>query len=175
MGVYFSDAQQTRAAHLINFASLSNNTRRTLAGSTNNNELLLCDFGDYNKQESSSILVIVGFVHGKNDANNFCTLNFKYNGGYDGSTYVVSSGTSSDYPTMTYTATPSLNGSKHVLISGQILNHTGTGNQKMIATYRSADGGSDRPFPLVNPNASDDSAMENSMQGSRINIWEILL
>ena len=31
MGVYFSDAQQTRAGHLVNFAKLSNNTRRTLA------------------------------------------------------------------------------------------------------------------------------------------------
>ena len=56
MGIYFSDAQQTRAAHLINFASLKYQTRRTLSGSVSNQEMLLCDFGDYNKQESGSVL-----------------------------------------------------------------------------------------------------------------------
>ena len=175
MAIYFSDEAQTRAAHLVNFASLSNQTRRTLAGSVSNNEMLLCDFGNYDKKQSGSILVCVGFVYGKNDANEFCTLNFKIGASYDGSYIMQSGGTGSDYPTLTYTATPGLNGSKHVLITGQILSHTTTGAQKITATYRSADGGSDRPFPLVNPNATDDNAMENSMQGSRVNIWEILL
>ena len=54
MAIYFSDEAQTRAAHIVNFASLSNNTRRSLSNSTSNNELLLCDFGDYNKKESGS-------------------------------------------------------------------------------------------------------------------------
>ena len=175
MAIYFSDEAQTRAAHIVNFASLSNNTRRSLSNSTSNNELLLCDFGDYNKKESGSTLVIVGFVFGKNDSSTYVTFNLKAGATYDGSYIVQSGGTGSDYPSLTMTYGGTTNGSKHILISGIIENHTTTGAQKITTTYRSADGGNDRPFPLVNPNASDSGALENSMQGSRINIWEILL
>ena len=176
MAIYFSDGAQTRVGHLVNFSSLSNKVRRTLAGSVSNNEMLLCDFGNYNKQESGSILVFEGFVCGKNDANQYVTFNLKIGASYDGSSYVMQSGgTGSTTPTMTMTYGGTTNGSKHVLISGIIENHTTTGAQKITTTYRSADGGNDRPFPLVNPNASDSGALENSMQGSRINIWEILL
>ena len=62
MAIYFSDEAQTRAGHLVNFASLKDTTRRTLSGSTSNNEMLLCDFGNYDKKESGSILVFAGFV-----------------------------------------------------------------------------------------------------------------
>ena len=176
MAVYFSDEAQTRAGHLVNFASLGNQTRRSLSGSVSNQELLLVDFGNYDKKESGSILVCVGFVHGKNDSNEYVTFNLKIGASYDGSSYVMQSGgTGSTTPTMTMTYGGATNGSKHVLISGIIENHTTTGAQKITTTYRSADGGNDRPFPLVNPNASDSGALENSMQGSRINICEILL
>ena len=177
MGVYFSDAQQTRAGHLVNFAKLSNNTRRTLAGSVSNNEMVLCDFGNYNKQESGSILVISGFVSGKNDSNQFCTLNFKIGTSYDGNYITTGGGTGSSTPSGIYTATPSLNGLKHVKFTGIIENHTTTGAQKIITTYRSADGGNDKPFPLVNPTSTDNSALEGNpgMNGSRCNIWEVLL
>ena len=176
MAIYFNNGTdaQTRAAHIVNFASLSNNTRRSLANSVSNNELLLCDFGDYNKKESGSTLVIVGFVLGKNDSSEYVTFNFKAGATYDGSYIVQSGGTSSDYPSLTMTYGGTTNGMKHVLINTQITGHTTTGNTKLIATYRSADGGGDRPFPLVNPNGSDDGALENGMQGSRINIWEVL-
>ena len=175
MAIYFSDEAQTRAAHIVNFASLSNNTRRSLSNSTSNNELLLCDFGDYNKKESGSTLVIVGFVLGKNDSSTYVTFNLKAGATYDGSYIVQSGGTGSDYPSLTMTYGGTTNGMKHVLINTTISGHTTTGNSKIIATYRSADGGGDRPFPLVNPNGSDDGALENGMQGSRINIWEVLL
>ena len=176
MSIYFSDEAQTRAGHLVNFASLGNQTRRSLSGSVSNQELLLVDFGNYDKKQSGSILVCVGFVHGKNDSNQYVTFNLKIGASYDGSSYVMQSGgTGSTTPTMTMTYGGETNGSKHVLISGIISGHTTTGSQKITTTYRSADGGSDRPFPLVNPNSSDSGALENSMQGSRINIWEILL
>ena len=176
MGVYFSDAQQTRAGHLVNFAKLSNNTRRTLAGSVSNNEMVLCDFGNYNKQESGSILVISGFVSGKNDYNQFCTLNFKIGTSYDGNYITTGGGTGSDYPSLAYTYGGETNGSKHVTIHTTISGHTTTGAQKMIATYRSADGGSDRPFPLLNPNSQDSGALEGNpgMNGSTILVWEVL-
>ena len=41
MGISFTDALQTRAAHLVNFASLKYQTRRTLSGSVSNQEMLL--------------------------------------------------------------------------------------------------------------------------------------
>ena len=156
MGISFTDALQTRAAHLVNFASLKYQTRRTLSGSVSNQEMLLCDFGNYDKKESASIIVFEGFVSGKNDA---------------------SGGTGSTSPAGIYTATPSLNGLKHVKFTGVIEGHTTTGAQKIITTYRSADGGNDKPFPLVNPTSTDNTALEGNpgMNGSRINIWEILL
>jgi len=177
MGIYFSDAQQTRAAHLVNFASLKYQTRRTLSGSVSNQEMLLCDFGNYNKQESGSVLAFECFCAGKNDASDFVTLNAKIGASFDSSTFVVSGGTGATSPAGIYTATPSLNGLKHVKFTGVIEGYTTTGNSKFITTYRSADGGGDKPFPLVNPTSTDNSALEGNpgMNGSRINIWEILL
>ena len=178
MGISFTDALQTRAAHLVNFASLKYQTRRTLSGSVSNQEMLLCDFGNYNKQESGSILAFECFCAGKNDASEYVALNAKIGASYDGSTYVVASGgTGSTTPSGIYTATPGLNGLKHVKFTGIIESHTTTVAQKIITTYRSADGGNDKPFPLVNPTSTDNSALEGNpgMNGSRINIWEILL
>ena len=178
MGISFTDALQTRAAHLVNFASLKDQTRRTLSGSVSNQEMLLCDFGNYNKQESGSILAFECFCAGKNDASDFCVLNVKIGTSFDSSTFVVASGgTGSTTPSGIYTATPSLNGLKHVKFTGLIEGFTTTGNSKVITTYRSADGGGDKPFPLVNPTSTDNSALEGNpgMNGSRINIWEILL
>ena len=180
MAVYFNDGSevQTRAGHLVHFASLGNQTRRTLSGSVSNQEMLLCDFGNYDKKESGSILVFEGFVSGKNDASEYVALNLKIGASYDGSTYVVASGgTGSTTPSLVFTATPGLNGSKHMKISGIIENHTTTGAQKIITTYRSADGGGDKPFALVNPTSTDNSALEGNpgMNGSRVHIWEVLL
>ena len=177
MAIYFSDEAQTRAGHLVNFASLSDQTRRTLSGSVSNQEMLLCDFGNYNKKESGSIIVFECFCAGKNDASEYVALNAKIGSSYDGSTYVVSGGTGSTTPSAIYTATPGLNGLKHVKFTGIIESHTTTGAQKIITTYRSADGGNDKPFPLVNPTSTDNTALEGNpgMNGSRINIWEILL
>ena len=177
MAIYFSDGAQTRVGHLVNFSSLSNKVRRTLAGSVSNNEMLLCDFGNYNKQESGSILVFEGFVCGKNDANQYVTFNLKIGASYDGSYIVQSGGTGSTTPALAMTYAGTNNGLKHCKITGLIENHTTTGAQKIITTYRSADGGSDRPFPLVNPTSTDNSALEGNpgMNGSRVHIWEILL
>ena len=179
MSIYFNNGTdaQTRAAHVVHFASMSDQTRRTLSGSTSNQEMLLCDFGNFDKKESGSILVFEGFCAGKNDASEYVALNVKIGSSYDGSTYVVSGGTGSSTPSAIYTATPGLNGLKHVKITGIIENYTTTGNSKVVATYRSADGGGDKPFPLVNPTSTDNSALEGNpgMNGSRILIWEILL
>ena len=177
MAIYFSDEAQTRAGHLVNFASLSDQTRRTLSGSVSNQEMLLCDFGNYDKKESGSIIVFECFCAGKNDASQYVALNAKIGSSYNGSTYVVSGGTGSTTPSAIYTATPGGNGLKHVKFTGIIENYTTTGNSKFVTTYRSADGGGDKPFALVNPTSTDSSALEGNpgMNGSRCNIWEVLL
>ena len=123
-------------------------------------------------------ILVRGITRGNGLEGDDVTLNVKIGTSYDGSTYITTGGgTGSTTPSGIYTATPSLNGLKHVKFTGIIENHTTTGAQKIITTYRSADGGSDRPFPLVNPTSTDNSALEGNpgMNGSRILIWEILL
>ena len=177
MAIYFSDEAQTRAGHLVNFTSLKDTTRRTLSGSVSNNEMLLCDFGNVDKKESGSILVFAGFVSGKNDANEYVTFNLKIGASYDGSYIMQSGGSASTTPALTMTYGGTTNGLKHVNISGIIESHTTTGAQKITTTYRSADGGNDKPFALVNPTSTDNSALEGNpgMNGSRVHIWEVLL
>jgi len=171
MGIYFSDEAQTRAAHVINYTRLINQTRRSLGGSSNNQEMLLVDFGNVDKKESSSMLVFQGFCAGWGEEAGAITLNLRVGGSH--SNYVLSGGTSSGYPIVTYNY--SGNGYlEFAIISGHITGHSSTGNQNVSVGYRSASGGGHKVFNRVNPNATDDSRIENSMQGSSISIWEIL-
>jgi len=171
MAIYFSDEAQTRAAHVINYTRLYDQTRRTLGGSSNNQEMLLVDFGNVNKKESSSMLVFQGFVAGYSAEAGAITCNLRVGGSH--SNYVLSGGTASGYPIVHY----AYNGQNHyqlAVISGHITGHSSTGNQGVHVGYRSASGGGHKIFGKVNPNASDDSKIENSMQGSSLSIWEIL-
>tara|TARA_R100000278_G_scaffold85306_1_gene65192 strand:- start:313 stop:831 length:519 start_codon:yes stop_codon:yes gene_type:complete len=171
MAIYYSDEAQTRAAHVINFSRLTNNTRRTLGGSSSNQEMLLVDFGTFNKKESSSLLVFQGFCAGWGEEAGAITTNVRV--GSSHSNYVLSGGTSSGYPIVTYNYSGA-GYQEFAIISGHITGHTSTGNQNVSVGYRSASGGGNRIFARVNPNASDDSRIENSMGGSSISIWEIL-
>ena len=172
MSLYFSDEAQTRAAHVVNFASLSYTTRRQLSnnGST---EMLFADFGDYNKKESGSILAFTGFLFGRNDQSDFGNADVKIGASYNSSSFVVSGGTRADQAAGTYTYYNN-NGSKLLMLCGRIDGYTTTGNSKVIATYKSGSGGG-RPFALINPTSSDSAQINNSYVGSRMNIWEILL
>ena len=171
MAVYFSDEAQARAAHVINFTRLTDNTRRTLGGSSNNQEILAVDFGNVNKKESSSILCFQGFLSGQLASAGAVSCNLRVGGSH--SNYVLSGGTSSGYPIVHY----AYNGHNYyqiAMISGHITGHTGTGNQGVHVGYRSANGDGSKIFGRINPNASDDARIENSMGGSSISIWEIL-
>ena len=171
MGIYFSDEAQTRAAHVINYTRLNNNTRRTLGGSSSNQEILLVDFGNVDKKESGSLLIFQGFISGWSNEAGAITLNLRVGGSH--SNYVLSGGTASGYPIAHYNYTSS-GYYKMTVISGHISGHTSTGNQSVNVGYRSANGDGSRVYARVNPNASDDSRIENSMQGSSLSIWEIL-
>ena len=50
MGVYFSDEGQHRAAHVVHYTRLTSTTRRSLTNSSSNNNILLCDFGSFDKK-----------------------------------------------------------------------------------------------------------------------------
>jgi hypothetical protein len=171
MAIYFSDEAQARAAHVINFTRLTNNTRRTLGGSSSNQEMLLVDFGNVNKKESSSILVFQGFCAGWGEEAGAITTNLRIGGSH--SNYVMSGGTSSGYPIVTYNYS-GVGYQEFAMISGHITGHTSTGNQSVLVGYRAANGNGSKIFGRVNPNASDDARIENSMGGSSISIWEIL-
>lgn len=171
MAIYFNDEAQTKAAHVINYTRLTNNTRRSLGGSSSNQEMLAVDFGNVDKKESSSILVFQGFLAGWSAEAGAITCNLRIGGSH--SNYVLSGGTASGYPIVHY----GYNGQNYyqlAVISGHITGHTSTGNQNISVGYRSANGNGSKLFGRINPNASDDARIENSMQGSSLSIWEIL-
>ena len=167
MSIYFADEAQTRAAHVINYTRLMDQTRRSLGGSSNNQEMLLVDFGNVDKKESGSILCFQGFIAGWGAHAGAITCNLRVGGSH--SNYVLSGGTSSGYPIVHY-AYNAQDYYQMAIISGRITGHSGTGNQGVHVGYRSASGGGHKIFDKVNPNASDDSRIENSMQGSSISI-----
>jgi len=173
MGVFFSDEAQTRAAHVVNFSSLVYTTRRQLSNN-GTTEMMFADFGNYNKKESGSVLAFTGFLYGRNDQSDFGNVDVKIGASFNASSFVVSGGTRADQAAGTYTHVAA-NGSKLLMICGQIDGYTTTGNSKVIATYRSGTSGGGRPFALINPQNSDSGQINDSYRGSRINIWEILL
>jgi len=173
MAIYFADESQERAAHVINYTRLTDNTRRSLGGSSSNQEMLAVDFGNVNKKESNSILVFQGFLSGWSAEAGAITCNLRVGGSH--SNYVLSGGTSSGYPIMTY----AYNGQNYLqlaVVSGHITGHTSTGNQGVHLGYRSASGGGPRLFGIINPTSTDDNRLEGNpgMNGSSMSIWEIL-
>jgi len=173
MAIYFSDEAQTRAAHVVNFSSLSYTTRRQLSNN-GTTEMMFADFGNVNKKESGSILAFTGFLYGRNDHSDFSNVDVKIGATFNASSFVVSGGTRADQAVGTYTHVGA-NGSKLLMLCGQITGYTTTGNSSLIATYRSGNSGGGRPFALINPTNSDQSHINDNYKGSRINIWEILL
>ena len=172
MGVYFSDEGQQRAAHVVHYTRLKNTTRRSLTNSSSNQRVVTCDFGSFDKKLTSSTLVFQGFIACWGNNAGAITLNLML--GATHSNYVVSGGTGSGYPIAHYSYND--NGYyKMIVISGAITNHSGTGSTNCLVSHRTANGSSDRPFVTLNPNASDDNRIENSMGGSSISIWEMNL
>ena len=173
MAIYFSDEAQTRAAHVVNFTSLSYTTRRQLSNN-GTTEMMFADFGNVNKKESGSTLVFVGYLQGKNDQTDFSNVDVRFGASFDSSTFVISGGTRADRAAGTYTHAPN-NGIKLLMLCGQIDGYTTTGNSSVLATYKSNNSSGGRPFALINPNATDHNHLDGGLCGSRINIWEILL
>lgn len=172
MAIYFNDEAQSKAAHVINYTRLTNNTRRSLTNSSSNNEVVTCDFGSFDKKLSGSVLCFQGFIACWGNNAGAITLNLKV--GASHSNYIVSGGTGSGYPIAHYSYTGD-GYYKMIVISGHITNYSSTGSTNVLVGHRTANGNSDRPFNIVNPNASDDQRIENSMGGSSLSIWEMNL
>ena len=175
MSIYFSDAAQTNAAHVINFAKLSNNTRATCPASSGSDSIVLLNFGNYNKQEANSILHITGFVHGWGDNSGAVWLWMEY--GYAPGTSGAS--TTSDGTKMIPSAVYKYAGDGYaqvIYINGYLSGHTTTGTQNMGLMIRSGDtANNEKPFNTVNPSNSDDGRLGSIANlGSTINIMEIL-
>ena len=171
MSIYYADEAQHRAAHVINYTRLVNNTRRTLTNSSSNNEIVTCDFGNFDKKLSSSTICFQGFIACWGNYAGAITMNLQI--GATHSNYIISGGTGTGYPIAHYSYND--NGYyKLIVISGAITSHSGTGSTNVLVGHRSANGSGDRPFERLNPNASDDARIENSMGGSSLSIWEIL-
>ena len=174
MSIYFADEGQHRAAHVVNYSRLTNNTRRSLTNSASNNEIVTCDFGNFDKKESGTVLCFQGYVAAWGNNAGAITMNLKVGGTYDSGTLVTSGGVGSGYPIVHYSYND--NGYyKVMVISGHVTNATGTGSTSVVVGHRTANGSSDRPFMMLNPNASDDQRIENSMGGSSLSIWEMNL
>ena len=173
MSIYFSDEGQHRAAHVVHYTRLKNNTRRSLTNSASNNEIVTCDFGSFDKKLSSSTLCFQGFIACWGNNAGAITMNLKVGGTYNGS-LVTSGGVGSGYPIVHYQYTD-VSYYKMMVISGSVTNATGTGSKNVLVGHRTANGNSDRPFNILNPNASDDTRIENSMGGSSLSIWEMNL
>ena len=174
MSIYFSDEGQHRAAHVVHYTRLTNTTRRSLTNSASNNEIVTCDFGSFDKKLSSSTLVFQGFIACWGNNAGAITMNLKVGGTYNSGNLITSGGTGSGYPIVHYQYT-NVSYYKMMVISGSVTNATGTGSKNVLVGHRTANGNSDRPFIILNPNASDDQRIENSMGGSSLSIWEMNL
>ena len=172
MGVFFADEAQHRAAHVVHYTRLVNNTRRSLTNSSSNNNIVTCDFGNFTKKESGTTLCFQGFIACWGNNAGAITMNLQI--GATHSNYIISGGTGTGYPIVHYSYND--NGYyKMMVISGAITTHSGTGSTNVLVGHRTANGSTDRPFNILNPNASDDQRIENSMGGSSLSIWEMNL
>ena len=172
MSIYYADEAQHRAAHVVHYTRLVNNTRRSLTNSSSNNNIVTCDFGNFDKKLSNSTICFQGFIAFWGNNAGAITLNLSL--GATHSNYIISGGTATGYPIVHYNYTGD-SYYKMMVISGAITTHSGTGSTNVLVGHRTANGSTDRPFNILNPNASDDARIENSMGGSSLSIWEMNL
>ena len=161
MGVYFSDARQSAAAHLVNWQAFTTNNRATMATTTSNSNSreTLWSVGNYNKLHGSSQLVIFGFITGYGDRSGALKTHVKF-----GSTEYLW-GWNYQYSNMNYVR----NASIHITLTG----HTTTGSQSLQLLYSGNGSSGERPFTTFCPNSSDDSRI-GSESLSRLTVLEIL-
>jgi len=173
MGVFFSDEEQTRAAHVINVTRCENKTRTTISESTNSGRIL-CDFGNVDKKESGSVLVAHGHLHGYGDRAGALQLHLRFGATASGINTQDYGGTGFSTPAISFQHSND-NNSKQINFDGMLSSYTTTGNGRLIVTQRSANDSGARPFTIINPDANDDGRFENSMTGSVAIVYEILL
>ena len=163
MAIYFSDAAQTRAAHVINAQQFSNTTRTSLSGTvgTANTDLWTWT---YNKLVSTSSIMAIGYVHGYGDSAGSVRCNWRMGSHYHmgGWSYTYSGhnylhGAPIHIPLNTYNGTQT------------------TGNITMGIAYNvEPQNNGNKPFNRINPDNNDDSRL---LSGTRswVTVFEVLL
>ena len=173
MAIYFSDEAQHKAAHVINVTRVENKDRTTISESTNSGRIL-CDFGNVDKKQGSSVLVVHGHLHGYGDRVGGMQLHIRFgatNSGINSQNY---GGTGFSTPAICFQHAND-NNSRQINFDGMLSGYTTTGNGRLIVTHRSANDSGARPFTLINPDANDDGRLESSMTGSVAIVYEIML
>ena len=177
MAIYFNDEAQQKAAHVINTATIVNNTRYvpTNNGSDTNPEVFL-NFGQYTKLEANSDLHFVALCACKdNGGTGAITLEMYYGSSINSSTNVITGGVSA-YPGSGYTYI-SNQWSHYVMSIGVITSSlwSSTGTYNFMLGHRAGNSNSgNRPANIVNPSSSDDGRLVTGYMGSRINVMEVL-
>ena len=169
MAIYFSDEAQHKAAHVINVTRVENKDRTTISESTNTGRIL-CDFGNVDKKQGSSVLVVHGHLHGYGDRAGALQLHLRFGATASGINTQNYGGTGFSTPAICFQHAND-NNSRQISFDGMLSGYTTTGNGRLIVTQRSANDSGARPFTIINPNASDDGRL--SQHASNVIIMEV--
>ena len=164
MAIYFNDAAQTKAAHVINVSTFANTTRTSCSGTVGSSDTDLWTW-TYNKKVSTSYLCAFGYAYMHNAHSGHLQTNFRLGNSYH------MGGWSFDY-------TGQSNYAVEATIHIPLNNFTGsqtTGNITMGLAYavNSASNGN-KPANILNPNGSDDGRLHSGTR-SWVTVMEVLL
>ena len=162
MAIYFSDEDQTRAAHVINTTEKTDASRVSISNISGTNTATIWDLGTINKKVSSSIIVCTGVMicSGPTASGHVLPLFQLHNSDYRGGWY-YNYGSGHSYACV-------------APIFFSVTGETATGNIAVKIKYNAGGGGGERPFNTLNPNQNDDSRLSGGVY-SRATIWEVLL
>tara|TARA_B100000242_G_scaffold266621_1_gene215583 strand:- start:410 stop:901 length:492 start_codon:yes stop_codon:yes gene_type:complete len=163
MAIYFSDAAQEKAAHVINSATFANTTRTSMAGTSGTSNTDLWTW-TYNKQVSNSYVCAFGVAQGWKAYSGVVRMTYRL-----GSSYYMG-GWSYNYTGDNYIHAVPI----HIPLTNESPTQT-TGNITMGIGYNvNPSNNANRPFHTLNPDNNDDSRLSGGTR-SWVTVLEILL
>ena len=163
MAIYFNDAAQTKAAHVINVSTFANTTRTSCSGTVGSSDTDLWTW-TYNKKVSTSFICAVGYIHGYGDSAGALSTSYRL-----GSSYYMGGWT------YTYSGHNYLHGCPiHIPLTDASPTQT-TGNITMGIGYNvNPTNNGNKPFNRINPDNNDDNRLSGGMR-SWVTVFEVLL
>ena len=163
MAIYFNDAAQTKAAHIINSASFANTTRTSVAGTSGTSDQDLWTW-TYNKQVSNSYLCAFGYAYGFMAYAGALRTSFRQANTYNMGGWVY------DYHGSNYIQACPI----HIPLNNYSETQT-TGNIIMGISYNvNPSNNGNRPFSILNPDNNDDNRLLGGTR-SWVTVMEVLL